>query len=331
MDATAVDPGAKKGVLGKIRVAVAVILCLPLLLTTIGSTTLRFAGGRVLSESAFASYTAQALADAAVDDAIGQVVGDKVLDVLDENHQKPEKVRTAIKDAAATVLGTEEARTIAAGIFAKAHSDFISTAERDDLTGKETMAVNFTPLVYRAFVAVADAKVVKFRSALPAVDTLADDAAMLAAISKAIGHDVGEKAGSVRVIDQKEDGSDTAFKNVHDGLSAYHDGVTATTVAMVLLVLAVVLLFVRRRIGVIVASSVILFACFVPWVVLGSIPAAVEDGIDNERGRAVAMAFVNPLTGDVRTRLILVMVVALVGILVGSFWTRIRGLVAKNG
>lgn len=330
MDATVDGTKPKKGIVGKLRVTLAVILCLPLLMTTIVSTSLRFAGGRVLSDGAFASYTTGALADAKVDEAIGQVVGDKVLDVLDENHQKPEKVRTAIKDAAATVLQTDEARAIAAGIFATAHNEFITTAERDDLTGKETMAVNFTPLVYRAFLAVADAKAVTFRSKLPAVDTLADDAAMLTAISKAIGHDVGEKAGSVRVIDTKEDGADTAFKNVHDVLSAYHGGVTAATVAMLLLVLAIVFLFVRRRIGVIVASSVVLFSCFVPWIILGSIPAAIEDGIDNERGRAVAMAFVDPLTGDVRSRLVLVMVVALVGILVGSFWTRIRGLAAKD-
>ena len=316
--------------LGKTRVGLAVLLCLPLIPAIVAATTLRFTGGRMLDESAFASYATSAIADPKVDDAVGQVVGDKVLDVIDENHQKPEKVRDAIKAAAATVISTDAARTIAVDIFTRTHDEFVAIAERDDLTGKETMAVDFTPLVYRAFQAVADADVVTFRSKLPAADTLTDNAAMLAALSKAVGHDLAAKAGSVRMVDQKEDGSDTAFVTVHNVLNAYHNGVNVATGVALFLVLGIVLLFPRRRVGTIVVSSVVLAATFLPWNALGQVPSKVADQIDNERGKAVASAFLDPLTGDVRSRLLVVSVLAVVGILVGSFWTRLSGLVGRK-
>ena len=321
----------KKARLGKTRVGLAIVLCVPLLLSVIVATSVRFTGGRILSTEAFATYTEKALDDPAVDDAVGEVIGDKVLDVLDENHQKSDKAREAIKSAAATVLTSDEGRAIAASIFARTHAAFIDIAERDDLEGDETLTVDFTPLVYRAVLAVAESEAFTFRTKLPAVDSLPDDAAMLEAISKAVGHSLGEKAASVKVIDQKEDGSDTAFVAVHDILSAYHDGVTASTVLAVLLALAVVFLFVRRRVGVIVVSSIVLAASFVPWNILGGVPGMISDEIDDERGRAVATAFVEPLVSDVRSRLVLVVVLAIGGILVGSFWVRIAGLVKKKG
>lgn len=322
--------GRKKGKLGKTRVALAIFLCVPLLVTSIAATTVRFTGGRILDDTAFASYSANAINDPTVADAIGKVVGDKVLDVVDENHQKDEKARDAIKSAAATVLESPESKKIAADVFAKTHADFLATAERNDLTGKETMIVNFTPLVYRAFVAVADSKQVRLRAPLPSADSLSDDAAMLSALSKSLGVKLKEKTGTVKVIEQKEDGSDTAFVQVHDVLNAYHNGVNAATAVALVLAALVIALFVRRRIGVIVASSVVLVGTIAPWIALAQVPTKVQDSIDNAEGKAVARAFLDPLTGDVRSRLLVVIVLCIVAILVASLWRRVAGLVGRK-
>ena len=324
------DVASDKPKFGKTRVAIASVLCLPLLLAVLPATSLRFAGGRILDDGSFKSYATNAMNDDKVANAIGQVVGDKVLDVVDENHQKTEKQRDAVKAAAATAVLASDARSIAVDILCKTHDEFIAIAERDDLTGDETMVVDFTPLVYRAFVAVAEAEVVSFRGKFPAVDTLPDNAAMLAALSKTTGMKLGEKAGSVRVIDQKDDGSDTAFVTVHDVLNGYHNGVNAATALAVVLFLGIVFLFPRRRIGVSVASSILLVATLAPWVALGTVPSGQIDKIKNDQGRAVARAFVDPLMSDVRSRLMAVMVVSVVAILVASFWNRLTGLVGRK-
>lgn len=319
----------KKGRLGKTRVALAVLLCLPLLMTLLAATTVRFAGGRILDGAAFASYAESALQSPAATDAVGSAASDKLLELIDPNRRLSEKKRDQIKDAVSLSMQTDEARSIAVRLFTSAHDEFVATAERDDLTGSETLNVDLFPLVYIGFKYLVDEKVLPYK--LPDEEPGSDSAALAGAMSKSLKQKVARDAAMIKLIEQDKNGSETPFVKAHDIVGAYRNGVTASTIVAAVLFLIVVVLFVRRRIGLIVAASVTLVATIIPWFALGQVPSRVSESIDDSRGAEVARAFLEPFSADVRSRLIFVAVWALLLIVGPSLWRPLMTKVRRSG
>lgn len=326
MQAESVDQGSetpgRKARFGKTRVGIAIFLCPVLLLTVIASTAVRFTGGRILDGSSFSSYASSAVSVPEVTDAVGSAASDKTLDLVDPDHRLTEKRRGQIKESISDSMRSEMARGLAVSIFSAAHNDFIATAERDDLTGSEIFKVDLLPLVYVALADLSQKKMIPAKIA-PLSDPPPDSAALGKTLSKALGRKVPANAGTVKVIEPKKDGSKSAFVQVHDILGAYHNGVNAALLVGIVLLVAVVFLFVRRRVGVIVGSAVVLTGSLVPWIALSQVPSRVAEAIDDEKGSAIARAFLSPLTDDVRSRLLIVMILAVLAIVVASLWSRL--------
>lgn len=346
METTTEESPARKARLGKTRIVIAVLLLPVLLLATIGATTIRFAGGRVLDEGAFASYASASVNERAVTDAVGSASSDKVLDLVDPEGRLPEKKREAIKDGVAKAMQSDIAKEISVQVFSSAHRGFLALAERDDLTGKEVFDVDLLPLVYVALAELSTQKTIPQKVA-PLEDANVDSKSLAKTLSRALGRKVAANAGTVRVIGEKDgkenkggvsaagdgknkgdcmnkgdesttDGeNDNALLTVHDCLNVYHNGVLAVTVVALVLASLMVLLFTRRRRGVITVCSTALVAVVIPWIALGQLPSRIAESIDDEKGSAIARAFLVPLTNDVRSRLLVVgalLIAAILGV-----------------
>lgn len=337
MDATNQNRSPKKASRGRVVAASIVgFLTVPILVVAI---TGRWASGTLLDTSDVTKKTEQILAEPAVVSAMGDFLGEELMQIYDENvdivESLPKELQEqgkVIEDALRKELTVKATSLVGSGMVQETltqlvggfHSQMVGVLEDDPQSAASAVTLNLVPVATELMKGLQDSGLLPDDLKIPEIDLTLAPEQQVDALSKALEIELPTEMGSVEVFSA----DDVAKRNdnVEDARKAVSTGQTVGWIALIAsLVLIVCIWFLAgsRRAGSVIAGVTLAIAGIVGLVFARQIPGIVATNIDDDLAREAVRVSIQTLGSGLTTTNIVVTALGCVSIAAGTWGTSV--------